>query len=68
MKLGGDVMHRADYPGGLLELRMGVKTREVQSRTTGKEMKKFAVIGWGQLAQDRGDWKSMGEAFVLQWT
>lgn len=61
-------MHRADYPGGLLELRTGVNTREVQSRTTENEVRKFAVIGWGRLAQDEGDWKSMGEAFVLQWT
>lgn len=45
-------MHRADYPGGLLELRTGVNTREVQSRTTENEVRKFAVIGWGHLAQD----------------
>lgn len=40
------------YSGGLLELRTGVNTREVQSRTTENEVRKFAVIGWGHLAQD----------------
>lgn len=31
------------------------------------EIKKLAGINWSQLAQDRVNWRAMGEAFALQW-
>lgn len=34
----------------------------------GDEMRKFACARWDRLAQYRGIWRSMGGAFVLQWT
>ena len=32
------------------------------------EIVKGAGIAWGRLAQDRGSWRDLGKAFVLQWT
>lgn len=34
----------------------------------GDETKKFARTKWNQLAQDKVNWRSLAEAFVLQWT
>ena len=31
------------------------------------EINKFLGITWQQKAQDRVDWRNMGEAFALQW-
>ena len=32
------------------------------------DISSFAGTGWMNLAQDRGSWKQMEEAFVQQWT
>lgn len=32
------------------------------------EIEKFAGIIWNRLAEDRVNWRSLGEAYVLQWT
>ncbi|MCJ3464060.1 hypothetical protein LNY58_26610, partial [Klebsiella pneumoniae] len=48
--------------------REGKRNRGRQKVRWSDEIKKFAGIKWNQLAQDRVDWRSLGEAFVLQWT
>ena len=48
--------------------REGKRSRGRQKTRWGDEVRKFAGASWNQLAQDRGNWRSQGEAFVLQWT
>ena len=48
--------------------REGKHSRGRQKTRWGDEVRKFAGASWNTLAQDRGNWRSQGEAFVLQWT
>ena len=67
----GHVMRRQDNRWSLRVTewipREGKRGRGRPKVRWADEIKKFAGIKWSQLAQDRDNWRSMGEAFALQW-
>ncbi|MCL1440826.1 hypothetical protein, partial [Enterobacter hormaechei] len=66
----GHVMRRQDNRWSLRVTewipREGKRCRGRQKVRWADEIKKFAGINWSQLAQDRGNWRLMREAFALQ--
>ena len=48
--------------------RDGIRGRGRQRTRWRDEIRRFAGVGWNRLTSDRSGWKSLGEAFVLQWT
>lgn len=40
---------------------------EYRELSDAMEIRKFAGIGWVQLRQGRGNWKSLAQVFVLHW-
>ena len=67
----GHVMRREDNRWSLRVTdwipREGKRSRGRQKVRWADEIKKFAGTAWPQLVHDRGCWRSMGEAFALQW-
>ena len=55
----------------VLEWRLHLGKRNVGRCGTarrGDDILKVAGIGWMQRAQDRAQWRAIGEAYVQQWT
>ena len=68
----GHVMRRTDnrWTKRITEWipREGTRNRGKQRTRWRDEIQEFAGPTWSTLTQDRVNWRTMGEAFVLQWT